>query len=114
MQTQAIRDLSSADRRGVRPIEDASLPLGTVGDAVYTEREIQLRPGDTLLFYTDGLTEAYNGRDEYGVGRASAALRRASSLRPRELLASCRSDLESFIGGEPRGDDLTMVAVRRT
>lgn len=103
-----------ADRRGVRPIEDASLPLGTVGDAVYTEREIQLRPGDTLLFYTDGVTEAYNGRDEYGVGRAAAALRRASSLRPRELLASCRNDLESFVGGAPRGDDLTMVAVRRS
>jgi sigma-B regulation protein RsbU (phosphoserine phosphatase) len=103
-----------ADRRGVRPIEDASLPLGTVGDAVYTEREIHLRPGDSLLFYTDGLTEAYNGHNEYGVGRAAAALRRASRLRPRELLTYCRSDLESFVGGTPLGDDLTMVAVRRT
>jgi sigma-B regulation protein RsbU (phosphoserine phosphatase) len=102
-----------ADRRGVRPIEDASLPLGTVGDAVYTDRKIHLRSGDTLFFYTDGLTEAWNGRDEYGVGRAAAALRRARSLRPRELLASCRRDLDSFIGGAPCGDDLTMVAVRR-
>jgi sigma-B regulation protein RsbU (phosphoserine phosphatase) len=102
-----------ADRRGVRPIEDASLPLGMVGDAVYNEREIHLRPGDTLLLYTDGLTEAWNGRDEYGVGRAAAALRRASNLRPRELLASCRGDLDRFISGEPSGDDLTMVAVRR-
>jgi sigma-B regulation protein RsbU (phosphoserine phosphatase) len=102
-----------ADHRGVRPIEDASLPLGMVDDAVYTEREIYLRSGDTLLIYTDGLTEAWGGRDEYGVGRAAAALRRASGLRPRELLASCRSDLDSFVGGVPRGDDLTMVAIRR-
>jgi sigma-B regulation protein RsbU (phosphoserine phosphatase) len=102
-----------ADRRGVRPIEDASIPLGMVGDVVYSEREIRLHPGDTLFLYTDGVTEAWRDGEEYGVGRAAAALRRASSLPPHELLASCRSDLESFIGGSPRGDDLTMVAVRR-
>jgi sigma-B regulation protein RsbU (phosphoserine phosphatase) len=84
-----------------------------VGDVVYSEREIRLHPGDTLFLYTDGVTEAWRDGEEYGVGRAAAALRRASSLPPHELLASCRSDLESFIGGSPRGDDLTMVAVRR-
>jgi sigma-B regulation protein RsbU (phosphoserine phosphatase) len=103
-----------ADRRGVRPIEDASIPLGTVGDVSYDAREIHLKAGDTLFLYTDGLTEAWRDGDEYGVGRASAALRRASSLPPRDLLASCRNDLENFIGAAPRGDDLTMVAVRRT
>ena len=87
--------------------------MGTVGDAVYAEREIQLQPGDSLLFYTDGLTEAFNGREEYGVGRAAAALRRARNLSPREILEYCRRDLESFVGSTPRGDDLTMVAVRR-
>jgi sigma-B regulation protein RsbU (phosphoserine phosphatase) len=102
-----------ADRRGVRPIEDASIPLGMIGDAVYTEREIRLRPGDTLLLYTDGLTEAWRDGGEYGVGRAAAALRRASNLPLDALLASCRRDLESFLGDAPRGDDLTMVAVRR-
>jgi sigma-B regulation protein RsbU (phosphoserine phosphatase) len=102
-----------ADRRGVRPIEDASIPLGLVSDVAYAEREIRLLPGDTLFLYTDGLTEAWRDGEEYGVGRAAAALRRAKGLPPRELLASCRSDLESFIGGSPRGDDLTMVAVRR-
>lgn len=102
-----------ADRRGVRPIEDASVPLGMIGDIAYNEREIRLRPGDTLLLYTDGLTEAWRNGEEYGVGRAAAALRRARTLSPRELLATCRSDLEQFIGGSPRGDDLTMVAVRR-
>jgi sigma-B regulation protein RsbU (phosphoserine phosphatase) len=102
-----------ADRRGVRPIEDASIPLGMVGDVVYTEREIRLCPGDTLLLYTDGLTEAWRDGEEYGVGRAAAAFRRAADLPPDTLLASCRGDLENFIGSSPRGDDLTMVAVRR-
>jgi sigma-B regulation protein RsbU (phosphoserine phosphatase) len=102
-----------ADCRGVRPIEDASVALGIVGEVDYTEREIRLDPGDTLFLYTDGLTEAWRDGDEYGVGRAAAALRRASALSPRELLASCRGDLTRFIGGKPCGDDLTMVAVRR-
>jgi sigma-B regulation protein RsbU (phosphoserine phosphatase) len=102
-----------ADRWGVRPIEDASIPLGMVGDVEYAEREIHLRPGDTLFLYTDGLTEGWRDGEEYGVGRAAAALRRASGLPPHELLVSCRNDLENFLGGSPRGDDLTMVAVRR-
>jgi sigma-B regulation protein RsbU (phosphoserine phosphatase) len=102
-----------ADSRGVRPIEDASIPLGMVGDVIYTEREIRLRPGDTLLLYTDGVTEALQDGDEYGVGRTAAALRRASNLPLRELLESCRSDLDSFLGDAQCGDDLTMVAVRR-
>jgi sigma-B regulation protein RsbU (phosphoserine phosphatase) len=102
-----------ADRRGVRPIEDASIPLGTLADASYAEREVQLNPGDTLLLYTDGLTEAERDDEEYGVGRAAAALRRARSLPLQELLASCRGDLANFLGGTSRGDDLTMIAVRR-
>lgn len=102
-----------SDRRGVRPVEDASIPLGMVGDVTYVEREIRLFEGDTLLFYTDGLTEAWRDSEEYGVGRAAAALRRAGGLPPQELLSSCRGDLEGFINGSPRSDDLTMVAVRR-
>ncbi len=103
-----------ADRRGVRPIEDASLPLGTIAEVTYTEREILLHPGDTLFLYTDGLTEAWRDGQEYGVGRAAASLRRAIHLSPHELLASCSDDLDRFVGNAPHGDDLTMVAVRRS
>jgi sigma-B regulation protein RsbU (phosphoserine phosphatase) len=103
-----------ADRRGVRPIEDASMPLGVAAESDYPEREIQLQSGDTLFLYTDGLSEAWRDGMEYGVGRAAAALRRARSLSTRELLESCRSDLARFVGGQSSEDDLTMVAVRRT
>jgi sigma-B regulation protein RsbU (phosphoserine phosphatase) len=102
-----------ADHRGVRPIEDASIPLGTIRDVTYTERMLRLASGDTLLLYTDGLTEAWCNGADYGVGRAAAALRRARKLAPRRLLTACRRDLDSFVGGAPPNDDLTMVAVRR-
>jgi sigma-B regulation protein RsbU (phosphoserine phosphatase) len=103
-----------ADRRGVRPIEDASFPVGVVEDARYGERTLRLRPGETLLIYTDGWTEAERDGEEYGVGRAAAALRRARHRPLDELLSACRDDHAAFLGGAARADDLTMVAVRRT
>lgn len=103
-----------ADRRGVRPIEDASVPLGVLGDAAFGERELRLEPGDTLLLYTDGWTEAERGNEMYGVGRAAAALRRYRKLPLGDLLSACRADVEAFLRGERRGDDLTLLAVRRS
>lgn len=102
-----------ADSRGVRPVEGGGLPLGLFAESVYDRRELQLRPGQTLLLYTDGWTEGAKGEEEFGIGRAAAALRRASRLPLPELLVSCRQDLETFLEGAPPHDDLTLVAVRR-
>ena len=102
-----------ADARGVRPVEGAGLPLGLFAEARYAERELRLNPGETLLLYTDGWTEGTKDEEEYGIGRAAAALRRAVDLPLPELLAACRDDLGGFLAGSPRGDDLSLVAVRR-
>lgn len=102
-----------ADRRGVRPIEGSGLPLGLFEDASYATRTITLAPGDTLLLYSDGLSEAATAREEYGIGRAAAALRRTYQLPLPELLAACRDDVAAFLAGEPRSDDLSLLAVRR-
>ncbi|HEX2164556.1 MAG TPA: PP2C family protein-serine/threonine phosphatase [Thermoanaerobaculia bacterium] len=102
-----------ADARGVRPVVGGGLPLGLFGEAAYEPRELRLRPGETLLLYTDGWTEAAVGDEEYGVGRAAAALRRAARLAPAEVVAACRDDLHAFLAGAPRGDDLTLLALRR-
>ncbi|WP_291270647.1 SpoIIE family protein phosphatase [Geothrix sp.] len=102
-----------ADGRGVRPIEGGGLPLGLFCDSVYAERELTLRPGQTLLLYTDGWTEGSRDDREFGIGRAAAALRRSAGLPLPDLLAACRADLEHYLAGSPCGDDLTLVAVRR-
>ncbi|MEO7794045.1 MAG: PP2C family protein-serine/threonine phosphatase [Thermoanaerobaculia bacterium] len=103
-----------ADGRGVRPVEGADLPLGLLAGAGYQTRELFLAPGETLLLYTDGWTEAANVDDEeYGIGRAAASFRRAASLPLPDLLAACRADLEAHLGGLPLGDDLSLLAVRR-
>lgn len=102
-----------ADRRGVRPVEGSGLPLGLFCASGYAERLFELAAGDVLMFYTDGWTEAESDGEEYGIGRAAAALRRASDRPLPELLAACRQDLDEFLSGAPRADDLTLVAVRR-
>jgi sigma-B regulation protein RsbU (phosphoserine phosphatase) len=102
-----------ADRRGVRPVEGAGLPLGLFCEAEYTARDIELAPGDTLLFYTDGWTEATTDEEEYGIGRAAAVLRRVKNRPLDEVLAACRADMEEFLNGAPRVDDLTLLALRR-
>jgi len=102
-----------ADRRGVRPVEGSGLPLGLFPGATYTGHRLELDPGDVVLLYTDGWTEAAKDGEEYGVGRAAAALRQAARLPLGELLAFCRDDMEHFLDGDARPDDLTLVAVRR-
>jgi len=89
------------------------LPLGLFCDAEYATRDLQLAPGDTLVFYTDGWTEAATDEGEYGIGRAAAVLRRVKDRPLAEILAACRGDMEDYLNGAPRGDDLTLLALRR-
>jgi sigma-B regulation protein RsbU (phosphoserine phosphatase) len=102
-----------ADRRGVRPVEGAGLPLGLFCEAEYTTRDLHLAAGDTLLLYTDCWTEAATDEGEYGIGRAAAILRRVKDSPLADLLAACRADMEEYLNGAPRGDDLTLLALRR-
>lgn len=101
-----------ADRRGVRPVEGSGLPLGLFAEATFTSHAVKLASGDTLLLYSDGWTEAARGDEELGIGRAAATLRRAARLPLAELLAACREEMESFLSGAPRIDDLTLLALR--
>jgi sigma-B regulation protein RsbU (phosphoserine phosphatase) len=102
-----------ADARGVRPVEGSGFPLGLFATGSYGTRELVLQPGETLLVYTDGFTEAMVGDEEFGVGRAAAALRRAAKLAPDALLGAVRGEMDAFLDGHPRNDDLTLLALRR-
>jgi serine phosphatase RsbU (regulator of sigma subunit) len=76
-------------------------------------------PGDVLLLYTDGITEARNALDElFGADRLeSVAQRLAPEARiaggPSKFLRSLRRELAEFVAGRPLEDDLTLVALRR-
>lgn len=100
--------------RGVGRCEADGPPVGLFGGGAYTTCRIALEPGDTLLLYTDGLTESRNPCDEeYGVERLAALLERSGTLPPAALAAACLDGVRAFQAGAPRSDDLTLMVVRR-
>jgi sigma-B regulation protein RsbU (phosphoserine phosphatase) len=87
------------------------VPVGFIDDADYEDAEFELRPGDKVLFYTDGVIEAFNGADEqYGIERLMDVLNENRSLPVEELLRRVEAGVSEFTEGAPRSDDLTMVA----
>jgi sigma-B regulation protein RsbU (phosphoserine phosphatase) len=89
-------------------------PVGLIDKSPYDRSLVTLEGGDTLFLYTDGLTEAGNGRgEEYGRDRLARVLRGGRGLSPRALSLAVLRDLAAFQDGEPRVDDLTIVVVRR-
>lgn len=78
-----------------------------------TEQTVNLRKGDTLFLYTDGLSEAPNAGDEqFGEPRILQALEASREGGAREIVGSVIRDLEKFVAGNPPQDDLTLLALR--
>ncbi len=98
---------------GVLRIESTGLPLGMFSEVEFSATRLQMEAGDTLFLYTDGLSEARNANDEYGVDRVTHLVRQQSARPPAELITACLEDLRSFEKGEARFDDLTLLAIRR-
>ncbi len=98
---------------GVLRLESTGLPLGMFCQADFSATRLHLDPGDTLFLYTDGLTEAHRGEDEYGVDRITALLRQQFGRRPAEVIAASLEDLRMFTDG-PSLDDLTLMAIQRS
>jgi serine phosphatase RsbU (regulator of sigma subunit) len=84
--------------------------LGDVAESTYTEKTDALQPGDTLVWYTDGIVECENDRgEEYGEKRFRAAIRRAASLQPADMREAVVASAANFFGDRPRKDDITLV-----
>lgn len=100
-------------RGGVLRVESTGLPLGMFHEFEFSATRLHLETGDTMFFYTDGLSEASRGDDEYGVERVTQLLRQQAARRPAEVISSCLDHLRAFTDGPPF-DDLTLLAIQRT
>lgn len=100
---------------GTRLLQGAGLPLGMFCEASYGVAPLHLEPGDSLVFYTDGLTETRSETgEEYGRERLRDAVGASQNLPPEGLLRSLLADLDRFRGMAPRVDDLTVLVLRRS
>jgi phosphoserine phosphatase RsbU/P len=102
-----------AGHGGVFPVESTGMPLGMFVEAKSSATCVQLESGDTLFLYTDGLSEAVNECDEYGVDRVMSLVRQQAARQPAELIAACIDDLRAFVNGGQSFDDMTLLAIRR-
>jgi sigma-B regulation protein RsbU (phosphoserine phosphatase) len=102
-------------RDGATPKDSTGVPLGMFCDARFPVHRLSLADGDTLLLYTDGLTESRNSAGaEYGLQRVRALAARHIQMPPAGLISECIGDLRTFGEGSKQTDDLTLLAVRRS
>ncbi|MHB9098040.1 MAG: SpoIIE family protein phosphatase [Syntrophales bacterium] len=93
------------------PLPDGFL-LGTMEDSLYETRQILLAPGDTLLLYTDGVTEAMNGEKLFYEERRLIRVTEEHGHEPPEgLVREILQSVRAFAGSEPQSDDITMLAL---
>lgn len=94
------------------------LPLGIVGEQVYTQASLQLQPGDLLLLYTDGITETMTPpkgddyREMFGLSRLNALLLDCKTCSTIECVDKIRAEVTSFGQTEMPNDDQTLIAIR--
>jgi sigma-B regulation protein RsbU (phosphoserine phosphatase) len=94
------------------PLTVSGLPLGTFDNVDYDEITVGLAAGDVFLFFSDGITEATRGHEEYGVKRLRRGLETHGTLSAREIGEAVMADLSGYVEGGPLGDDATLIVVK--
>jgi sigma-B regulation protein RsbU (phosphoserine phosphatase) len=102
-------------KEGVKHIHATGLPLGMFAKSPYTVQCVRLDPGDSLLLYTDGISEAKNAKGaEYGIKRLSSVAGERHGWVPQELLAACMRDIDGYSAGTKQSDDQTLMVLHRS
>lgn len=98
----------------VDQLAPTAMILGVATDALIETRQVQIGQADRLLLFTDGLSEAFNKKDEeYGEERIKGSLLRARALPLPGAVERLVADVQSFCGSAPPHDDMTIMLVER-
>ena len=91
------------------------IALGVAPGFRYEQSNFTLGPGETIVLYTDGVTEAMNGHgDEFGVDRLRELFEGAPPRHPREAVDAILEAVHAFAGDTPQSDDITCLTLRRS
>jgi serine phosphatase RsbU (regulator of sigma subunit) len=98
----------------VEALPSGDLILGAFDFARYRQKPIRLEPGDVLLVYSDGITDATNRADEaFGEDRLVQLLRDKGGLGVAELEGGLLAELDRFTEGVEQTDDITFILIQR-
>ena len=91
----------------------SDLVMAAMDNIIYKQQTFDLKPGDTLFLYTDGVTEATNGNNElFGDARLLAALAKGKDQTTADICKFVKKEIDSFVQGAPQFDDITMMGVK--
>jgi sigma-B regulation protein RsbU (phosphoserine phosphatase) len=95
----------------IEPLDSTGMLLGVTDDAVYIDREIPLNAGDTLVLYTDGITEELNEDHEtFGQSGLQSVLSSTQGQTPQEIADHILDAVHHFTMGSIQ-DDVTLVTL---
>jgi sigma-B regulation protein RsbU (phosphoserine phosphatase) len=104
-----------ASRGGVRRLEWGGMVVGAFEHATFDEDTQQLWPGDVLVAYSDGVTEARDSRgEEFGEERLLSCVQANCTRSPVEIMECLLSAVHEFSAGTAQSDDITMLVLRYT
>jgi sigma-B regulation protein RsbU (phosphoserine phosphatase) len=97
----------------IEATEATGIPLALLENAAYGANEIELRPGDGIFLYTDGVTEAMDGgKNEFSAARLEACLKRHTGSPLPEIIQGVVDEVRAFSAGAAQTDDITILALR--
>ena len=110
--------LFRAETASIETIKPPGLALGIdagdVFDRVTKDVEIEMKTGDCLLLYTDGVCEAVDDHDnEFGLEKLEQVFSKAAAMGAERVVESIRQEVSAFAGDQPQMDDITMIAIEK-
>jgi serine phosphatase RsbU (regulator of sigma subunit)/putative methionine-R-sulfoxide reductase with GAF domain len=102
------------DEDECRLLTGKGMALGIVPQISVESKTIRFDRGDTILFYTDGVTEAMNeDYDEFGMERLRLVARSTKRMNATEIVQNITSAIGEHAGDTPQSDDITLVVIKR-
>ncbi len=98
----------------VKPLAQShGLPLALYPDKKYLEEKVQMEKGDSVILYTDGVTELIDeNKQQYGKERLKENLKSLAGQTPQQIVQRIEQSLELYIGGTPQSDDISILVLK--
>ena len=98
---------------GIEFLTTEGIPLGLMETERYSDASVELKPGDTVILYTDGITEARNqNKEEFAIERLKEVVLKNRSVSASALQDAIKGRLHRFVGTAPQYDDYTLVILK--
>ncbi len=89
--------------------------VGIGSDSVYNEGKVHLSPGEIIVIYSDGVTEAEDASETlFGEQRLQEIIKKNKNLSSQKIMAEIYKEVKNFQGGTEQDDDITLVVIKAT